>query len=257
MHTLGPPDIDLIPQSSIIAFNGHPFKHLPNIPPPFPTLPSSPAAFDLDASPSPLGLYDRPPTLIPHRADYHPDPACPRDLDRLRLAALTELQKSVVEKGEGFVDKMRYWESHRQPQPTRGLKRSRSMMAGGTLDSVDDSDDVMIMDSTSGEEVQLWKSRKKTTLSIGGVDGMDVAPLEETPSTTDDDTESSSRDSMSLIPPEAPPPPDVPSYSDKAVSALTLAFANGACGINDYQAVLDAYNNTHYGEESHVGELWG
>jgi len=100
---------------------------------------------------------------------------------------------------------------------------------------------------------------KKRTLSIGSVDAMDVTPLEKTPSTTDDDTESSSRDSMNAIPSsDASLLLNNPSpHSDKAVSALTLAFANGACGINDYQAVLDAYNHTHYGEQSHVGELWG
>lgn len=125
---------------------------------------------------------------------------------------------------------------------------------------MDDSDDVMNLDSA--EEVQFWGPRKKRTLSIGGVDGMNVIPLEETSSTTDD-TESCGRDSMSAIPfPNAPLLPKTPSssHSDKAVSTLTLAFASGACSINDYQPVLDAHNHTlahHYGEESHVGELWG
>lgn len=189
-------------------------------------------------------------------------PTSSPDLDQLRLDALTELQKSVVEKGEGFVDKMRHWETHREQEGMagRGVKRSRSTMARTTSDPMDDSDDVMILDSPPDEEARLWESsRKKRALSAGIVDALDVAPSEATPSTlTDDDTESSSRDSISAVPTsDTSQYPDTPSsYSDKAVSALTLAFANGACGINDYQAVLDAYNCTHYGEESHVGELW-
>ena len=230
------------------TFNDH-----PNTSPPSQMLPSSPTAFNLDASLS---------SLSPRRPDHRPDPAYSHDLDRLRLAALTELQRSVVETGEGFVDKMRDWETHRQREPMacRGLKRSRSMLARRTLVPMDDPDDVMILDPASAdEEVQFWESPKKRTFSIGSVDGMDVTPLEETPSTTDDDTESCGRDSMSAIPPcDSPLLPNTPfSYSDKAVSALTVALANGACGINDYQAVLDAYNHTHYGEQSHVGELWG
>jgi hypothetical protein len=130
-----------------------------------------------------------------------------------------------------------------------------------SLDPTDDSDDVMILDSASAdEEVQFREFRKKRTLSTdSSVDVMDVSPTEGTPSTTDDDTESCSGDSMSAIPSsDTPLLPNIPSSnSDKAVSALTLAFASGACSINDYQAVLDAYNHTHYAEESHVGELWG
>jgi hypothetical protein len=125
---------------------------------------------------------------------------------------------------------------------------------------MEDSDDVMILDSASADEdIQFWESPQKHTLSVGSADGMDVTPLEETPSTTDDDTESSCRDSMSAMPSlDAPLLPNAPSSfnTEKAVSALTLALASGACGINDYQTVLDAYNYAHYGEESHVGELW-
>ena len=250
LHSLGSLEIDLVTQCPISVFNNH-----PNTSPPSPTLPSSPTAFVSNTPLSSLGPYDGLSALTPHYADHRPDPACSHDLDQLRLAALTELQRSVVETGEGFVDKMRHWETHRQGEPMtqRGLKRSRSMMTrtSGTPDPMDDLDDVMVLGSASAdEEVQFWDSRKTRTLSIGSVDRMDIAPLEETPSTTDDDTECSSSNSMSGIPTPS-------SYPDKAVSALTLALANGACGINDYQPVLDAYNHTNHGEESHVGELWG
>jgi hypothetical protein len=247
---------DLITQSSIPVFSPH-----PNISPPSPTLPSSPTAFDLDLPLPPSVSHGGPSVVTPRRRDPSHGPTSSPDLDQLRLDALTELQKSVVENGEGFVDKMRHWETHREQEvlADRGLKRSRSMMARTTSDPMDDSDDVMILDSPPDEDVRLWESsRKKRALSAGIVDVLDAAPSETTPSTsTDDDTESSSRDSISAVPTsDAPQYPDIPSYSDKAVSALTLAFANGACGINDYQAVLDAYNGAHYGEESHAGELW-
>ena len=217
-------------------------------------------AFNLNVPLPSLGPCDTPPPLIVHHTDYRPDPAHSDDLDQLRLAALTELQRSVVEMGEGFVEKMRDWETHRCQDPTahRGLECSHSTSALCTLDLMDDSDDVMVLDSASADEdVHFRDSQKIRTFSIDSVDDMDVTPLEETPSTTDDDTDSCSRDSMSAIPfPDAPFSQITPSYSDKAVSALTLALANGACSINDYQSVLDAYNHTHYGEESHVGELW-
>jgi len=230
-----------------------------NISPPSPTLPSSPTAFDLNFSLSSSGSHARPPTVTPRRQVHRLDPTSSHELDQLRLDALTELQKSVVEKGEGFVDKMRHWESHREQgaMADRGLKRSRSAMTRRTSDPMDDSDDVMILDSTPDEQVHFRESpRKKRALSVGIVDALDAAPLETTP--TDDDTDSCSRDSISAVPAsDAPPYPNIPPpCPDKAVSALTLAFANGVCGINDYQAVLDAYNHTHYGEESHVGELW-
>lgn len=240
-----------------------PSSHYSDTSPCSPTLPSNPAAFDLNPPSLSLESHGRPSTLYPRHADNRPGPACSHDLDQLRLDALTELQRSVVETGEGFVDKMRDWETHRQREAMsrRGLKRSRSMMTRRTSGLIDDSDDVMILDSAPAhEEVHSREPpQKKRALSVCIVDALDAAvPSEVTPPTmTDDDTESCSRDSISAEPSDAPPHPDAPSfYSDKAVSALTLAFANGACGINDYQAVLDAYNYSHYGEESQVGELW-
>jgi hypothetical protein len=82
-------------------------------------------------------------------------------------------RRSVVEKGEGFVDKMRHWENHREREATvdRGLKRSRSVMTRRTSDPMDDSDDVMILDSTPDEEVYFRESpRKKRALSVDIVD---------------------------------------------------------------------------------------
>lgn len=242
---------DLITQSSVPASNYH-----PNIPLPSPTLPSSPTAFDLNVPLPSVESHGGPSIVTPH---HHPDPTFSHDLDQLRLDALTELQKSVVEKGEGFVDKMRDWETHREWETTarRELKRPWSAMAPRTSDPTDDSDDVMILDPASDEEVYFWESpKKKRALSVDIVGSLDAVPSETTPSPlTDDDTESCSRDSISAVPSsDAPSYPNIlPSYPDKAVSELTLAFANGGCSINDYQAVPDAYNQ---GEESHVGELW-
>ena len=237
--------IDLITQSSIPASSCH-----PNISLPSPKLPSNPIAFDLNAHLSLPGPYDRPSIATL----YCPGPASSRDLDQLHLNALMELQKSIVENGEGFVDKMRDWEIHRgrDEMARGGLKRPRSTMTCKTSGPMDDSDAVMNLDSAPDEEVYFQDSpRKKHALSVETVDALDAVP---TPSALTDDTESDSRNSISAAPPSYP---DIPSsYPDKAVSALTLAFASGACGINDYPTVLDAYNHTHYGEESHVGKLW-
>ena len=159
----------------------------------------------------------------------------------MRLDALTELQKSVAENGEGFVNKMRDWETHREREATthRGLKRSRSTTAHRTSDPMDDSDDVMVLDSASEEAYLLESPRKRR------------APP------ADDDMEFCRPGSIGAVSSsDTPPYPNAPTYPDKAISALTQAFANGACGINDYQAVLDAYNHTYHGEESHAGDLW-
>lgn len=155
---------------------------------------------------------------------------------------------------------MRDWETHREREAMahRGLKRSRSTMTRRTSDPTNNSDDVMILDSASDEAVYGESPRKKRALSIDIMDTPDVVPSETTPSALTDDTESCGRGSISAMPSSDSPlyPNILSSCSDKAVSALALAFANGACGINDYQTVLDAYNHTHYGEEGHVGELW-
>lgn len=152
---------------------------------------------------------------------------------------------------------MRDWETHRQWDATadKGLEHPSPIEARG---AADDSDDVMILDSPQADEkVHFWGHRKKRASSTDVEDSPNAAPSDGTPSATtdDDDTESYSCDSISAVPFTHPPSyPSIP--LDKAVSALTIALANGACGLNDYQAVLDAYNCTHYREESQVGELW-
>ena len=156
---------------------------------------------------------------------------------------------------------MRDWETHREQEATsrRGLKRSRSVTARKTSDQVNDLDDVMALDSAPDEEAHFWEPpRKKRALLVGIVGALDAVPSETPSALTDDDTESCSGDSISAVPSsDAPPYSNIPSsHSDKAVSALALALANGGCGINDYHAVLDAYNHTHPGEQSHAGELW-
>lgn len=147
---------------------------------------------------------------------------------------------------------MRDWETHRA-MSNRGLKRSNSVVTRRTPDPTDDSDDVMVLDSASDEASYFWEPpRKKRAFSAGVADTLGVASPKTTLALVDDDTKSCVHPTSAL----PPPFPNTPSYPDKAVSALTLAFASGLCGISDYQAVLDAHNHTHYGEESHIGELW-
>ena len=45
------------------------------------------------------------------------------------------------------------------------------------------------------------------------------------------------------------------SRSEKAIAALTLAMANGAAGINDYEALRLAEGLTAL-DATHAGELW-
>ena len=52
-----------------------------------------------------------------------------------------------------------------------------------------------------------------------------------------------------------PTPPPTASRSEKAIAALTLAMANGAAGISDYE-VLRMTEELGTLDESHAGELW-
>ncbi|KAI0724417.1 hypothetical protein C8T65DRAFT_563227 [Cerioporus squamosus] len=56
-------------------------------------------------------------------------------------------------------------------------------------------------------------------------------------------------------PPSSPHLPSTASRSEKAIAALTLAMANGAAGINDYEA-LRMTEGLATLDESHAGELW-
>ncbi|KAI0735316.1 hypothetical protein C8Q76DRAFT_791884 [Earliella scabrosa] len=55
--------------------------------------------------------------------------------------------------------------------------------------------------------------------------------------------------------PSAPYLPSTASRSEKAIAALTLAMANGAAGINDYDALRMTEELTTL-DETHAGELW-
>ncbi|TFK94339.1 hypothetical protein K466DRAFT_561166 [Polyporus arcularius HHB13444] len=56
-------------------------------------------------------------------------------------------------------------------------------------------------------------------------------------------------------PPASPHSPSTASRSEKAIAALTLAMANGAAGINDYEA-LRMTEELATLDEAHAGELW-
>ncbi|KAI0757135.1 hypothetical protein C8Q80DRAFT_1265102 [Daedaleopsis nitida] len=55
--------------------------------------------------------------------------------------------------------------------------------------------------------------------------------------------------------PTSPHLPSTASRSEKAIAALTLAMANGAAGISDYEALLTTEPLTTL-DDSHAGELW-
>ncbi|TBU35108.1 hypothetical protein BD311DRAFT_648774 [Dichomitus squalens] len=67
---------------------------------------------------------------------------------------------------------------------------------------------------------------------------------------------SASASSITIVPGNArPTPPPTASRSEKAIAALTLAMANGAAGISDYE-VLRMTEELATLDESHAGELW-
>ncbi|KAH9944499.1 uncharacterized protein BXZ73DRAFT_39603 [Epithele typhae] len=51
------------------------------------------------------------------------------------------------------------------------------------------------------------------------------------------------------------PPPSTATPSEKAIAALTLAIANGAAGLSDYEALRMAESLTSL-DATHAGELW-
>lgn len=53
-----------------------------------------------------------------------------------------------------------------------------------------------------------------------------------------------------------PPAPSTASRSEKAIAALTLAMANGAAGISDYEALRLSEDGLTTLDAAHAGELW-
>lgn len=241
---------------------------------PTPLFPSTSAAFDLRprSSHPPFSQAHCKPSPYPVLTD--------QNVSALHSYAFWELHQSIAEASEGFVQRMRDWESSRPqlsrqghrlstPFPSYGRPRGcefntrTSSPLGATsedddLDS-DTEDDVLILsDATSSVTVTRAtppcpaSPPKKRARSLGDMD-LDLPQM--TPAIPLE-LSSSTSSLLSLAPPPVMPPPS--SREEKAIAALTLALANGAAGLNDYSAVREALgvSATHADSASEAGEMW-
>lgn len=239
---------------------------------PTPLFPSTSAAFDLRprSSHSPYSQTHCKPSPHPVLTD--------QNVSALHSYAFWELHQSITEASEGFVERMRDWESSRPQLSLQGHRLSTTFPSCGRplgcefntrtssplgatsedddLDS-DIEDDVLILSDATSSVTRATSPYpvsppKKRARSLGD---MDLDSPQMTPAIP---LEHSSFTS-SLHP--LSPPPVVPSPSsreEKAIAALTLALANGAAGLNDYSAVREALgvSATHADGASEAGEMW-
>ena len=244
-----------------------------------PRFPSTSTAFDLQPRNSR-------PSYSPPRHRLDPRPVIPaQDISALHSSAFGELHQSIIDASEGFVQRMRDWESSRpqesrqnyrfdtpfpsydalrgrEPAP-RKFSSSEATSGDDDLDSDndDDDDDVLILsDETSSEaraaSLGAISPSKKRARSLGDMD-LDYPhdALTIPPELSHTVASSSTSSLLSLVPPVMQPPS---TREGKAIAALTLALANGAAGINDYSAVREALGASAALTEgaSEVGEMW-
>ncbi|KAF8213281.1 hypothetical protein K438DRAFT_1803715 [Mycena galopus ATCC 62051] len=246
------------------------------------------------------------------RATHHAEPsldldfntdAQTADLTRLRSDAFWQLQRSVEENGEGFVQSMRVYETRRSRSNVIALKvkeaqreaqrrgRRRSPVntqpptqVPGEEDS--DEDDVQIF---AGEPLHTSFANcgKQRAFSVGGVeetahnhrsdrcsspgatcdsrssiylsddDGFHFPALDaQSPALSRTLSHSGNSSLISLDLPAlfAPTAISASSRSEKAIAALTLAMANGAGGLDDYEALRSLH--TFSPDNCQVGEMW-
>lgn len=242
-----------------------------------PRFPSTSSAFDLrprDSRP-PLSQPLRKPTSHPAIVD--------QNVSALHSYAFLELHQSITDASEGFVQRMRDWESSR-PQASRQAHRLSSpfpsyIPARGReiaprtsspsevnseeddLDLDDEEDDVLILSdetssATRASSLCAASSPKERARSLGDMD-LDLPQMATIPPELSHTVASSSTSSLLSL----SPPPNMPSPSsreEKVIAALTLALANGAAGLNDYSAVREALGVSapHADGAAEVGEMW-
>jgi hypothetical protein len=242
-----------------------------------PRFPSTSSAFDLRPHDS------RPPLSPPLRKPNSHPSIVNQDVSALHSYAFWELQQSITEASEGFVQRMRDWESSR-PQaprqahrlsppfpsyiPARGrdiaLRTSSPSEVNSEEDDLDSDgeDDVLILsDETSSEtrasSLCATSSPRKRVRSLGDMD-LDLPQTTPTvpPELSHTVASSSTSSLLSLSPPPTMPSPS--SREEKVIAALTLALANGAAGLNDYSAVREALGVSapHADGAAEVGEMW-
>ncbi|KAH8988895.1 hypothetical protein EDB92DRAFT_989507 [Lactarius akahatsu] len=228
-----------------------------------------------------------PPSYSPsrHRLDSHLIiPA--QDISALHSSAFGELHQSIIEASEGFVQRMRDWESSRPqgsrqnyrlgtPFPSYVAPRGResaprkfsspeTTSGDDAFDSGnddDDDDDVLILSDETSSEVRAASPGavsppKKRARSLGEMDLDSPQAAHSILPELSHTVASSSTSSLLSLSPSVILPPST--REEKAIAALTLALANGAAGINDYSAVREALGASAALAEgaSEVGEMW-
>ncbi|KAI0307782.1 hypothetical protein B0F90DRAFT_1813180 [Multifurca ochricompacta] len=261
------------PNDSELTQEGEEITPEPILPPRFP---STSTAFDLRLPSS------HPSHLQPsHKSSPH-SISTDQDLSALHSYAFWELHQSIKEASEGFVQRMRDWESSRpelsrhdhrfsahftsHPR-SRGRESSPRILSPLEATSEDanfdsDDDDVLILsDEISPVEriPSLYSASpaKKRARSLGDMD-LDSPQMTPTipPALSHTVASSSTSSLLSLLSPLVVPP--LSTREEKAIAALTLALANGAAGLNDYSAVREALGVSAAVADgsSEVGEMW-
>jgi len=242
-----------------------------------PLFPSTSAAFNLrprNSRSSPSKPH-RKPTSYPVSTD--------QSISALHAYAFWELQQSITEASEGFVQRMRDWESSRPqgsrqthrlgtPFPSSTPPRGREFtpraptLLGATSEEddldPDNEDDVLILSDETSSVTRASSPGAASPLkmrarSLGDMD-LDSPQMTPTipPELSHTVASSSTSSLLSLTPPPVMPPPS--SREEKAIAALTLALASGAAGLNDYSAVREALGfSAAYADGAwEVGEMW-
>jgi len=239
-----------------------------------PLFPSTSAAFDLRPRNSRLSPSQ------PHRKPTSHPASTDQSISVLHAYAFWELQQSTAEASEGFVQRMRDWESSRPqgprsthrlsaPSPSYSLPRGREFTRASETTSEDDDDldsdnedDVLILSDETSSVTRASSPGAASPLnmrarSLGDMD-LDSPQMTPTipPELSHTVASSSTSSLLSLTPPPVMPPPS--SREEKAIAALTLALASGAAGLNDYSAVREAlgFSAAHADGASEVGEMW-
>jgi hypothetical protein len=206
-----------------------------------------------------------------------------QNVSALHSYAFLELHQSITDASEGFVQRMRDWESSRPEAPrqahrlsspfpsyipARGREIAPRTSSSSEVNSEeddlnsDDEDDVLILsDETSSEtrasSLYPASSPRKRVHSLGEMD-LDLPQTTSTipPELSHTVASSSTSSLLSLSPPPTMPSPS--SREEKVIAALTLALANGAAGLNDYSAVREALGVSapHADGTAEVGEMW-
>lgn len=238
---------------------------------------STSSAFDLRPRDS------RPPLSQPLRKPNSHPAIVDQDVSALHSYAFWELHQNITEASEGFVQRMRDWESSRPQAPrqahrlsspfpsyisARGRETAPRTSSPSEVNSEEDDlnsdgeDDVLILSDETSSAIRASSfgaagSPRKRVRSLGEMD-LDLPQTTPTipPELSHTVASSSTSSLLSLSP--LPTMPSPSSREEKVIAALTLALANGAAGLNDYSAVREALGVSapHADGAAEVGEMW-